>query len=87
MLLPDLDHAHAIETVQSVAERVAACFVDPFIVGERPVVADGSVGISLYPTDGVDAATLMQHADAAMYAAKRTAPGRHVIWSAPNTAT
>jgi len=32
-----------------------------------------SIGISLFPDDAADAATLNKHADAAMYAAKEAA--------------
>lgn len=37
-----------------------------------------SVGIAVYPTDGVDAASLIQHADLAMYESKRT--GRNTLY-------
>ena len=61
------------------------------IGGHEPQVTP-SIGISLYPDDGQDAATLMKHADLAMYEAKsqaqrlpplRAAPepaGRHAGW-------
>lgn len=37
-----------------------------------------SVGIAVYPTDGLDAASLIQHADLAMYESKRT--GRNTLY-------
>jgi GGDEF domain-containing protein len=40
----------------------------------------GSVGISLFPGDADDETTLMQHADTAMYRAKRAARGAHLFW-------
>jgi diguanylate cyclase (GGDEF)-like protein/PAS domain S-box-containing protein len=47
-----------------------------YAVGESMTIQNcafqvtGSIGISLYPTDGTDAATVLKHAEAAMYLAK-----------------
>ncbi len=44
------------------------------------MIAEGSVGIALYPAHGTDAATLLRCADVATYAAKRgwrSCPLRH----------
>ncbi|MBK6304178.1 MAG: diguanylate cyclase [Gemmatimonadetes bacterium] len=46
------------------------------------VQVTASVGISLYPDDGIDATVLIGHADTAMYQAKRRAPGSHALFSA-----
>lgn len=66
--LPDL-------TDVSIVERVARCI---YAQVEQPLRADGievrvscSIGVAMYPSDGVDFDALVQHADAAMYAAKR----------------
>ena len=42
----------------------------------------GSVGVAVSPYDGTDAATLLQRADAAMFAAKREDPGSVRTWDA-----
>jgi predicted signal transduction protein with EAL and GGDEF domain len=42
----------------------------PCKVNGRELFVTASVGISLFPRDGADAATLLRHADTAMYAAK-----------------
>ena len=39
-----------------------------------------SVGIAIYPESGPDLAVLMQHADIAMYEAKRTGSGYRMYW-------
>ncbi len=52
------------------AEKVLSAFNKPFVIKERELHLTVSVGISLYPQDGVDSATLVKNADAAMYRAK-----------------
>lgn len=62
--LPDLDAA------AMAAERLLAGLAAPFAYGDRELFTSASVGISCYPQDGNDAATLVKNADAAMYKAK-----------------
>ena len=81
MLLGDLEPDAAVGTATHVARRVEEALEDPVPDQDTPVEARGSIGISLYPDDATDAATLMKQADAAMYRAKRGARGRHVFWS------
>ena len=40
-----------------------------------------SIGISIYPSDGEDAETLLKHADVAMYAAKSEGKARHHFYN------
>lgn len=53
---------------------MASCIVTamsvPFRVGERELSTTPSIGISLYPRDGIEADHLIRNADAAMYQAK-----------------
>jgi diguanylate cyclase (GGDEF)-like protein len=56
--------------VQNIAEKVIEAFVEPYIVGRDEFFISTSVGVSLFPQDGVDADTLVKNADAAMYQAK-----------------
>ena len=63
------------DDVGLVAEKLIAALAAP---NELDIPVDhlsASIGISLYPTDGHDADTLIAQADAAMYHAKRQRPG------------
>ena len=56
----------------AVAGRIGALMRRPFVVQGRDVTLTSSIGIAIYPQDGADAATLLKHADTAMYHAKRS---------------
>ncbi|OPH53305.1 hypothetical protein BC351_05350 [Paenibacillus ferrarius] len=59
------------EDVRVVAERIQMALEEPFILEGKPVTITASIGIALYPLDGSTAAQLLDHADEAMYAAKK----------------
>jgi diguanylate cyclase len=56
---------------ESVASKVLASLADPVVLSGLDVQISASIGISVFPEDGLDADTLLQHADAAMYHAKK----------------
>lgn len=56
--------------VVAVADRVLKALEDPIQLGADEVRVSGSLGIAMYPDDGRDYATLVKHADIAMYQAK-----------------
>ncbi|MEO7403617.1 MAG: PAS domain S-box protein, partial [Burkholderiales bacterium] len=53
-----------------VAQKIIQALAAPYEVESHRLGTTASVGIALYPHDGADVATLMRHADIAMYAAK-----------------
>ncbi len=53
-----------------VARKALAAIGEPVAIESRHYQVTGSIGISRYPDDGSDAATLLKNADAAMYLAK-----------------
>lgn len=57
--------------VERVASKVLATFAEPGHAGEHVINLSASIGIAVYPEDGEDAPTLIERADAAMYAAKK----------------
>lgn len=53
----------------------------PFCFEDRELFITISAGIALYPQDGADAETLIKHADAAMYNAKKMGKNRYSFCS------
>jgi diguanylate cyclase (GGDEF)-like protein/PAS domain S-box-containing protein len=69
VVLEDIGDAGPAERV---AVKLLAELAAPYDVGAgRAVRISASIGISLFPDDAADAASLIKHADAAMYAAKQ----------------
>ncbi|QJD98742.1 EAL domain-containing protein [Massilia forsythiae] len=58
-----------------VGDKIIAALAEPVRFEGRSLHISPSIGICLYPDDGADGASLMRHADAAMYQAK--AAGRN----------
>jgi EAL domain-containing protein (putative c-di-GMP-specific phosphodiesterase class I) len=56
--------------VAAVVERILMAMEEPISVQDLPLSVEGSIGIALFPDDGVDADTLLRRADVAMYQAK-----------------
>lgn len=71
-----LQRVQGQDDVPVIAQRIMASFFEPFVLscGTQHIVR-ASIGISMFPEDGTDGATLLKHADIAMYAAK--ASGKH----------
>jgi diguanylate cyclase (GGDEF)-like protein/PAS domain S-box-containing protein len=55
---------------RQVADKMMALFEQPFVVSGHELFVTGSIGISLFPDDGMDANLLVRNADVAMYQAK-----------------
>jgi diguanylate cyclase (GGDEF)-like protein/PAS domain S-box-containing protein len=81
ILLADLDPSEAEVAAKRVADRVVEVLMQPFGLQGTEFHARGSIGISLYPRDALDAETLLKNADIAMYRAKRIEPGGHVFFA------
>ena len=70
------------EAAQQVAEKMIAAMGAPMLIGSQHLNTSCSIGISLYPADGRDSATLMKHADVAMYDAKEKGRNNYRFFSA-----
>ncbi|MEU5905082.1 bifunctional diguanylate cyclase/phosphodiesterase [Micromonospora sp. NPDC047467] len=59
-----------VSQARDLADRVVRALAEPVPLDGLPLDVGGSIGIALFPEHGEDFATLMRHADVAMYDAK-----------------
>jgi diguanylate cyclase (GGDEF)-like protein len=69
------------EGAQQVAEKMIAAMGAPMLIEGQHLSTSCSIGISLYPNDGRDSATLMKNADVAMYYAKEKGRNNYQFFS------
>lgn len=67
------DKHGALETT---LKQLLHALAQPFTLGAEIVFVSASIGVACYPAAGTDAATLLRHADQAMYAAKNAGRNR-----------
>jgi diguanylate cyclase (GGDEF)-like protein len=71
-----LEEIKSERDTQLIAQKLIAELGAPCSIAGEEVTVTASIGVSTYPADAADAATLLRHADAAMYRAK--AKGRNL---------
>jgi diguanylate cyclase (GGDEF)-like protein len=69
VILPEVTDRDSAATL---ARRIAEEIRLPFQFEDRPLPLDASIGIALFPDDGMEVETLIESADQSMYAIKRT---------------
>ncbi len=77
-----LEDMISAEDASRVARKIIDAAASPIVCEGREFFATSSIGISVYPTDGNDATTLMQYADAAMYKAKEAGGNTFCFYAA-----
>ncbi len=70
---------------ERVAERCLQELGKPTQIGTSDIYPRGSIGIALFPDDGITSEVLLQCADNAMYAAKGSGKSRYVFYNAEMT--
>jgi diguanylate cyclase (GGDEF)-like protein len=60
-----------VKLAEELAARITATLAEPVRLDDLHIDVTASIGIAIWPEHGVDFATLMSHADVAMYDAKR----------------
>ena len=79
VLLPQL--ANSTEAAQ-IAQRVLNSLAEPMLIQGIEVQISGSIGISIFPRDGMDMQSLVNAADNAMYHAKQSGKNNWQFYSA-----
>ncbi len=81
VVLPDIGESEDLAGVDGVADKLMKSLAAPFMIDGQELFVSGSLGISIYPRDGTDIATLLKHADIAMYRAKDKGRNNHQYYA------
>lgn len=73
LLVGIVDHLQCTQAV----DRILAAVAEPIALGQHQRCVSGSIGVALYPDDGVAPDVLLRLADQAMYAAKQAGKSRY----------
>ena len=70
-----------ITTALAIAEKIRTDLIRPYLVDKKEIVLGCSIGISIYPEDGVDDAELFRKADIALYQAKKAGKNSSILFT------
>ena len=71
----------AEEDAAKIARKICDAVHDPFWIDGRELFVTTSLGVSVYPSDGHDAETLVRNADSAMYRAKEQGRDNYQLYT------
>jgi diguanylate cyclase (GGDEF)-like protein/PAS domain S-box-containing protein len=72
LVLPQISQ---VSDVTKFADRILNAFQEPFVFGRHQLQVTTSMGITVFPDDGIDIDHLLKYADTAMYMAKEQGRG------------
>lgn len=78
LLIQEIAH---VDDVDEIAQKIVEAVRKPFVLHDQKLHITTSIGISIYPTDGEDAETLIRKADIAMYRAKEMGKNTHQLYT------
>lgn len=70
-----IEQVHDISDLDPLLKKIMKVTAEAIVIDEHELSTSASIGISIYPDDGLNAEQLMRNADAAMYHVKEN--GRH----------
>jgi len=76
-----LDQTNDLHHITSLAKELLALINQPLLVNQHELVITSSVGIVLFPDDGLDPQALLRNADTAMYHAKSQGANRYLFFN------
>jgi len=71
----------SVQDVAGVTEKILSVMREPLPLEDREVNVSFSIGVSLYPDDGLDGETLLKRADIALYRAKEGGKDRAAFFT------
>jgi len=71
-----------VQYLASVARKIMNVLAQPFILLNQELYISASIGISVYPEDGMDIFSLLKNADVAMYRAKESGKNTFQFYAA-----
>jgi diguanylate cyclase (GGDEF)-like protein len=77
-----LPNVRSADDAAAVAARLIAELQEPMRLAMHTLVVTPSVGVAMFPADGVEVDILLRNADLAMYFAKRKGPGMFAFFDA-----
>lgn len=63
-----------------IAQRILDSFLVPVTIDDKDFRLSASIGVAVFPADGVDVTTLMKHADLAMFHAKESGRNQYQVF-------
>mgnify|MGYP000044189872 CR=1 FL=1 len=69
------------DTIHYMAEKILDSFSKPFVLHHQEWFVSTSIGIAVYPSDGINAVDLVKNADIAMYKSKENGKNQYVLCS------
>jgi len=70
----------SMEAIDTVVRQLRASFVEPLVIDHNKFYLTVSMGISLYPKDGLNQNELVKKADQALYEAKDSGRNKYVVF-------
>ncbi len=78
VILPDIKEA---EQIRMISEKLLKVFEAPWQIDDKTFYIAASIGISIYPLDGIKPQELIQNADIAMYKAKEKGHNQYEFYT------
>jgi diguanylate cyclase (GGDEF)-like protein/PAS domain S-box-containing protein len=72
-----LNEINELGVEEKIAQGVLDVLAQPFILNNETIYLSASIGITIYPDDGITTEKLLKNADQAMYAAKKMGRNRY----------
>ncbi|KLU63811.1 phytochrome-like protein cph2 [Desulfosporosinus acididurans] len=76
-----IDKVTSVDEVEEIAQTIIECFEKPLNIQGREIQVNLSIGIVLYPHNGLSMEVLLEHADAAMYLDKQREGSHYRFYS------